>query len=186
MCRLDSIEGEDDPLQELSDELLAEMARSSEQALSILYRRHVDRMARYVARHIRSRHDSEDVTSQVFLAMVRGLPKWKRNQVPFIAWLYRLATNAIYSWMRRQRFRKWIGLSNDPSTAIEPLDEIEEVVFALQQIPEPYQQTLTLYYLEQLSITTVAQVLGIAEGTVKSRLTRGRSLLKELLESRHK
>jgi RNA polymerase sigma-70 factor (ECF subfamily) len=182
-----SVERTVDPLFASSDETLAEMAKSNEQALTVLYRRHIDRIARYVAHHIRSKHDAEDVTSQVFMAMVRGLPKWKDKQVPFVAWLYRLATNAIYSWMRRQRFRKWIGLGSDPTTnAIVPQDDIEEVRFALQQLPEPFQQTLALHYLEQLSVTTVAQVLGIAEGTVKSRLTRGRALLKELLEKRQK
>ena len=147
-----SVERTDDPLLESSDETLAEMAKSNEQALTVLYRRHIDRIAHYVARHIKSKHDAEDVTSQVFVAMVRGLPKWKEKQVPFVAWLYRLATNAIYSWMRRQRFRKWIGLGSDPTTnAIVPHDDIEELRFALQQVPEPFRKTLAIHYLEQLS-----------------------------------
>lgn len=168
-----------------SDEELAELAKSDELAFSALYRRHVDRIARYVARRIATGHEVEDVTAQVFLAMVKGLPGWKPGDVPFIAWLYRLATNAIISWTRRQRLRRWIGLSSEP-TAIPspPQDDAEELHFALRQIPEPFQRTLILHYLEQLPVNTVAQILGVAEGTVKSRLTRGRSMLKRIIESR--
>lgn len=174
-----------DPYLAMRDEELAVLAKSQELALSSLYRRHVDRIARYVSRQIPSRQDAEDVTAQVFLQMVRGLPRWMPSDVPFTAWLFRLATNAIISWIRRQRFRKWIGLSYEPMAIPDPpKDDVEELAFALQQVPEPYQRTLVLHYIEQLSVITVAQVLGVAEGTVKSRLTRGRTILKEILETR--
>jgi RNA polymerase sigma-70 factor (ECF subfamily) len=167
------------------DEELAELAKTDELALANLYRRHIDRIARYVARRITPQHEAEDVTAQIFLSMVRGLPTWKPSNAPFIAWLFRLATNAIISWNRRQRLRRWIGLSIEPTACqAAPQDDAEELHFALQQIPETYQRTLVLHYIEQLPVTTVAQVLGVAEGTVKSRLTRGRSMLKRIIESR--
>lgn len=168
----------------MPDEELAERAKSDKQALANLYRRHVDRISRYVSRRISSQHEAEDVTAQVFLAMVRGLSSWSPSDVPFIAWLFRLATNAIVSWTRRQKFRRWIGLSSEPTVCHRPRDDAEELHVALQSVPEPFQRTLVLHYIEQLSVITVAQVLGIAEGTVKSRLTRGRALLKQILESR--
>jgi RNA polymerase sigma-70 factor, ECF subfamily len=176
---------ESDPFGGLLDEELAVLAKTNALALASLYRRHVSRIAQYVARRVSPGHEAEDITAQVFLAMVRGLPKWSPTRAPFIAWLYRLAINAIISWTRRQRFRRWVGLGSDP-TAREgkPMDDAEELHVALRQTPEPYQRTLILHYIEQLPVTTVAQVLGIAEGTVKSRLTRGRTLLKQILESK--
>lgn len=169
----------------MPDEELAEVAKTNETALSMLYRRHVDRISRYVARRITTECEAEDVTSQVFLAMVKGLPNYQTRDVPFIAWLYRLATNAIISWTRRQKFRKWIGFSTEPAArAIPPQDDAEELHFALQQVEEPFQRTLVLHYIEQLPVSTVAQVLGVAEGTVKTRLMRGRCMLRDILESR--
>ncbi len=55
---------------------------------------------------------------------------------------------------------------------------------ALLQVPEPFQRVLVLHYIEQLPVTTVAQILGVPEGTIKSRLTRGRCILKQVLDSR--
>ncbi len=174
-----------DRLGALSDEELAELAKVDEAALSSLYRRYVDRIARYVGRRIMSRHEAEDVTAQVFLTMVRGLPKWKRSEAPFVAWIFRLATNAVISWTRKQKFRKWIGLEAEPTAAGGvSSDEVEELQMALLQVPEPFQRVLVLHYIEQLPVTTVAQILGVPEGTIKSRLTRGRCMLKQVLDSR--
>lgn len=110
-------------------------------------------------------HEAEDEKAQVFLAMVKGLPGWIPSDVPFIAWFYRLATNAIISLTRRQRLRRWIGLSLEP-TAIPspPQDDAEELHPALRQILEPFQRTLILHYLEQLPVNTMAQILGNAGG----------------------
>lgn len=169
----------------LSDEELAELAQLDEAALSCLYRRYVDRIARYVGRRIMSRHEVEDVTAQVFLTMVRGLRKWKRNEAPFVAWIYRLATNAVISWSRRQKLRRWIGLESEPAAAVtDSAEDAEELQAALLNVPEPFQRVLVLHYIEQLSVSTVALTLGVAEGTIKSRLTRGRSMLKQILNSR--
>lgn len=169
----------------LSDEELAELAQLDEAALSSLYRRYVDRISRYVGRRIMSRHEAEDVTAQVFLSMVRGLRKWKRNEAPFIAWIYRLATNAVVSWSRRQKLRSWIGLGTEPAVDVgDASEEVEELQAALLKVPEPFQRALVLHYIEQLPVSTVTQTLGVAEGTVKSRLNRGRSMLKQILDSR--
>lgn len=169
----------------LSDEELAELAQLDEAALSSLYRRYVDRIARYVGRRIMSRHEAEDVTAQVFLTMVRGLRKWKRNEAPFVAWIYRLATNAVISWSRRQKLRRWIGLESEPAAAVrDSAEDAEELQAALLNVPEPFQRVLVLHYIEQLPVSTVALTLGVAEGTIKSRLTRGRSMLKQILNSR--
>lgn len=173
-----------DRFSSFSDEELADIAKTDESALAALYRRHVDRIARYVSRRIRQQQEAEDVTSQVFMAMVRGLPKWKSGQAPFLAWLYRLATNAMISWHRRQKLRQWIGFSSEPvGKQSPPRDDVEELQFALQQLREPYLSTISLHYIEQLPIAMVAKVMGVSEGTVKSRLSRGRARLKEILET---
>jgi RNA polymerase sigma-70 factor (ECF subfamily) len=171
----------------LTDDELAERAKSDESALAALYRRHVQRIARYISRRIRQQQEAEDVTSQVFMSMVRGLPKWQSGNAPFLAWLFRLATNAIISWSRRQKIRRWIGLSSEPtSNPVLPMDDVEELNLAMQQLREPYLSTIVLHYIEQLPVTMVAKVMGVSEGTVKSRLARGRTILKHIIESKQK
>ncbi len=174
-----------DRFSSVPDDDLAELAKSDREALAALYRRHFERIARYVVRRIRHAEEAEDVTSQVFMSMVRGLPKWKSGGAPFTAWLFRLATNAIISWNRRQKIRRWIGLSIDPvSSILREMDDVEELMMAMQQLREPYLSTVMLHHIEQLPVTFVAKVMGVSEGTVKSRLARGRSLLKQIIESK--
>jgi RNA polymerase sigma-70 factor (ECF subfamily) len=168
-----------------SDEDLAARAATDAEALATLYRRHFERIARYVGRRVMTTHEAEDVTAQAFLAMVRGLPKWRRTGVPVLAWLYRLATNSIVTWSRRRRLRKFFGLVTEPlDERTAPRDDAEELRHALTQIPEPFQTALTLHYLEELPVETVAAVMNAAAGTIKSRLARGRELLRQRLEPR--
>lgn len=185
MLAIERNKSDETAVEPISDEDLAERARADSAAMAVLYRRYFTRISAYVGRRITSRHEAEDVTAQTFLAMVRGLPKWRRTAVPVVAWLYRLATNEIVNWSRRQRLRRFFGLTVDPtSPATSASDDTEELRLALLETPEPFQTALALHYLEQLSIENIAAALNVAHGTVKSRLSRGRELLRQRLESR--
>ena len=163
-----------------ADAALIEQAKCDPAALGELYRLYQPRIAAYVCRRIGHIQEAEDVVSRVFLAMVRGLPRYRCTGAPFGAWLYRIATNEVNRCVRKGRLRGFFApIVDAPDSRAELSDDAEAVREALLKIPLIFQSVLTLYYLEQLSVAEVARVLGIAEGTVKSRLARGRSLLKQ-------
>src|SRR5262245_37890276 len=162
---------------------LVERAKRCPEALGLLYRMHVPRISNYVLRRVGDKHEAEDIVAAVFLAMVRQLPRYHSCDVPFSAWLYRIATNEINRWIRKRRIRNFFGTPPDiVDNSQPPSDEAELVRRALGKLPVHFQTVLSLYYLEQLSVDEVARIAGCPAGTVKSRLARGREMLQaELL-----
>jgi RNA polymerase sigma-70 factor (ECF subfamily) len=165
---------------------LIEAAKHEPDALSALYRLHHGAVSRYVMRRVGQANTAEDLVADVFLQMVRYLPKYRVGTTPFRAWLYRLATNRVNRWARWQRRRAWQVLhdiaQHDPAERRH--DEAEHVRASLLTLPLHFQSVVALHYLEELSIAEIGQVLGCAEGTVKSRLARGRELLRSILTER--
>jgi RNA polymerase sigma-70 factor (ECF subfamily) len=160
---------------------LIERAKTEQEALAAVYRRYQPRIAAYVVRRLGHTHEAEDLVANVFLAMVRGLKNYRQGEVPFVAWLYRIASNEINRAIRKRRIRSFFGLYTEIAAAAESSDEAEQLRVALSQLPLHYQTALSLHYLEDLSVNEVAAVIGAAPGTVKSRLARGRDLLKAKL-----
>ena len=163
------------------DRELIERAKTDREALAALYRRYQPRITAYVMRRVGRTHEAEDLVSSVFLAMVRGLARYRCGEAPFIAWLYRIASNEINRWIRKRRIRRFFGLSVEIADEGTPPDEGEHLRIALSELPLHYQTVLSLHYLEELSVSEIATVIGSAPGTVKSRLARGRDLLRAKL-----
>lgn len=165
---------------------LVEAARTDREAIAQLYRIHYRVIAAYVHRRVTSFEDANDVVSEVFTAMVVGLPSYRWRGVPFCIWLYRIATNKISRWARQRRTNlvdqveqlqaKTPGLTEDIDS--------EWMALALATLPIKFQDVLTLHYLEGLSIAEIAAVLKRSEGTIKSRLHTGRGLMRQQLEKR--
>lgn len=161
---------------------LIERAKDNPEALATLYRKYLPTITAYVVRRVGSMHETEDLVANVFLAMVKNLSRYRCNDTPFVAWLYRIATNEINRSIRKQRIRQFFGLGEtivDRSDSAEPHEKLR---MALSQLPLHYQTVLSLHYLEQLTINEVGLVIGVAPGTVKSRLARGRDLLRNKLQ----
>jgi RNA polymerase sigma-70 factor (ECF subfamily) len=132
--------------------------------------------------------DLEDLVSEVFIKAYRNLARY-RPEHAFSTWLYRLATNRILD-DRRQRRRE--GYSEplderqaDPGPGADSvLDESERasaVARALEALPEEYRAPLVLLHMEGRKVSEISAVLAIPEGTVKTRLARGRERLKKIL-----
>jgi len=161
---------------------LIRAAASDPKAVALLYRQHHEAIARYVLRRVGQSGIAEDLVADVFLSMVRYLPRYRIGETPFRAWLYRLATNRVNRWARWRRWRVFRQLQDVPARESPDREsDLSGVRAALLTLPVRFQSVLSLHYLEEMSIQRVAEVLGCAEGTVKSRLCRGRKMLRELL-----
>lgn len=176
---------------EVDDELeLIEDAKRDREAFAMLYRRYYPLVARYVHRRVGDTHVTEDLVAEVFLNVLRYLPRYRYRGVPVRAWFYRIATNAVNRWVRRQRRSPLRNSNQDALTEAgarkhPPVDSrIDHARRALLSLPPKHQAVLALHYLERMSIEDVAQALGCRIGTVKSRLSRGREALREKLLQR--
>ncbi|MGD8452908.1 MAG: RNA polymerase sigma factor [Phycisphaerae bacterium] len=169
------------------ERLLIEQAKRDRQAFARLYRRHYAAIAGYLYRRTGDVHATEDLTADVFLSVLRSLPRYRHRDVPFRSFLYRVATNAANRWARRQRRRHQPLEEQAAPAGHTPADRAEAPELARQillGLPPRYQAVLALHYLEGLAVEEVAAVLGCRAGTVKSRLFRARGLLRARLEKR--
>ena len=138
-------------------------------------------------RFCHDRGRAEEMAQEAFLRAFRGLPKWRRDAA-FSTWLFALATNLYRTEIRRI----------PPPTV--PLDEIvappdrsrtdasvddddrrRVVRRALDSLPAKYREPLVLFYFHDQDVATAAASLRLPEGTLKSRLSRGRDLLRKKL-----
>src|SRR6266404_1817147 len=89
------------PAQADAERLLIEEAQKDPARFAELYENNFDRVYAYVARRVRDRNDAEDLTSEVFHQALAGLPRVEWRGVPFAAWLFKIASNAIIDRSKR-------------------------------------------------------------------------------------
>lgn len=126
-----------------------------------------------------SAEDAREVAQDAFLAAWRGLPAF-RGDSRFSSWLYRLTTNAAIDFLRREKHH----LGNLPlEEAPERPDprQPEALQRALDQLSPEHRQVLLLRVVQQMSYDEIAQALSLESGTVKSRISRARRQLREIL-----
>jgi RNA polymerase sigma-70 factor (ECF subfamily) len=174
----------------ISDERrLVEQARHDSVAVAQLYRLHYPAIHAYLVRRVGDSHEAEDLTAEVFLTMVRTMWRFRWQGAPFRSWLYRIATRQANRWTAKRR-RLVAGQLEDilsAPTKPRPDDDARDgelLRLALMTLSKPFQAALSLHYLEEMSVQEVAVVLRCSPGTVKSRLSRGRAMLRDYFSKR--
>lgn len=133
---------------------------------------------------------AEDAAQEAFLAAWRGLPRF-RGDSRLSTWLYRLTTNAAIDWLRREKRHRGMDDVTElelPDDGPGPQDQAEQaeaqqaVRRALSRLSEEHRQVLLLRYMQELDYAEIAAALEISEGTVKSRISRAKMRLRELLD----
>lgn len=144
----------------------------------------------YVARRVRAAADVDDVVQEVFVRMQRGI-SGLRDDERFGAWVYQVARSAIADHRRaaaKHRVVDATGAEEEPVAAedADPLAVEEELAGYLAPfvaaLPSPYREALTLTELEGLTQKQAAEMLGVSLSGMKSRVQRGRALLRRSLE----
>jgi RNA polymerase sigma-70 factor, ECF subfamily len=183
---------------ELTDyELLRRAAEGERQAFELLYQRYQQVVYRF-ARALTGRPDvAEDVTQDVFMALIKELPRYDPARAAFTTYLYGVARNLSRDrWRRTQRrlALEVIGLErrrtiDDPFDQIERWQAATQVQRALRGLPLRYREVIILCDLHGLTYAEAASVVRSSVGGVRARLHRARTLLRQrlscLLEPAH-
>jgi len=128
-------------------------------------------------------HNDEDTKDAVGEAVYRAFSALSGLQCRdrFKPWLMRICANEAYDILsRRQRTVSLEDCGVEP--AVPPADSGDSLWPLVQSLPDTLRAPVTLFYYEDLTTAEIAAVLNIREGAVRTRLTRGRQMLKELLE----
>jgi RNA polymerase sigma-70 factor (ECF subfamily) len=141
-------------------------------------------LARFVRRRVASREDADDVLQDIFLRVHQNLPRL-RDSERLAGWLYRIARNAVVDYRRRRR-RMTVPVDEVSLAADEPEDGVTAEVACwltgfLAELPETYRAALRLAEYEDLSHVEIARRLGLSVSGAKSRVRRGRALLRRRL-----
>lgn len=181
--------------------LIAELQSGSEEAFSYLLAVYQNPIYNLVSHIVEAAGDAADVTQSVFIKVFKGI-RFFHGQSSLRTWIYRIAvheaSNHRRGWLRR-KWREAFSLDEDqgfpdgmlarssvhPETPYELAESSERqrhVQRALASLAQPYRTVVVLREIEDLSYEEIAEVLGVSEGTVKSRLMRGRDLLRRKLQ----
>jgi RNA polymerase sigma-70 factor (ECF subfamily) len=170
-------------LEPLTDELtLVRLAQLGDQDMfGHLYDAYVERIYRYIYFRVADDMLAEDITSQVFLKVWEKLDTYQAGQSPFMAWIYRIAHNAVIDHYRTKKVS--VSLDDVRPVELSHSDEIDEKLDlqiqsqelreALQELTEEQQQVLILKFVGGLSTTEIAHQLGKQQGAVRALQMRG-------------
>jgi len=165
-----------------------------EAAWEELVRVHTRRVYAICFRFTGSDHKAQDLTQEVFLRVFRSLKNFRAGEGSFSVWLGRLARNLLIDDYRKNKLDRASDSLEDRLPVIETTasaartdgmlagrEASEMLQAALQKLSPELRETVILRDLEELDYREIAQVLEIPEGTVKSRLNRGRADLARIL-----
>jgi RNA polymerase sigma-70 factor (ECF subfamily) len=165
-------------------ELLAAHVEGDPDAFAELVRRHRDRLWAVAVRTLGDREEAADAVQEALLSAFRRAETF-RGDSAVTTWLHRIVVNACLDRVRRRASRPTIALGElDPPSRVDESARAEQridVERALAALPEGQRLALVLVDMQGLPVLEAAQILGVAEGTVKSRCARGRAALAPLL-----
>lgn len=148
-------------------ELIERAHEGDKAAVSTLYDAHVQSIFAYINYRVGSEAIAEDLTADVFLRMIRALPKYQYTGAPFGAWLFRIAANRIAEYYReKQPVLSDSILENYRSNDPDPDDQIvteaqrSRVREAMHMLSDDYQTVLILRFTQDLPHTEVASIMG--------------------------
>jgi RNA polymerase sigma factor (sigma-70 family) len=158
-----------------------------------IVRDHSARVYRLAFRLTGNRHDAEDLTQEVFVRVFKSLPTFRPGTLE--GWMHRITTNLFLDQARRRRRIRFDALPLDfgdkmPGLTPSPDTEVARDLFdpdieaALAELPPEYRAAVVLCDVEGLSYEEIAQALDVKIGTVRSRIHRGRSMLRKSLMHR--
>lgn len=181
------------PLQAKSDEVLITLVHQGEHAAyRYLVERYQERIRNLIYSIFHEQEVVDDLSQEVFIKAYEALPQF-RFQSSFYTWLYRIAVNKSRDELRKRKVRRWFSLQTMLESSDKELgskivveqhdNELQELLSAgLKTLPEKYRIAIILKDVDGLSYEEISEIMECEIGTVKSRLSRARAMLRKVLE----
>lgn len=171
------------------DNTLINRAKAGDKAaVTALYESYKQRVYRFLYYRLDDPQTAEDLTTEVFLRVIEGLPRYHHNGVPFQGWVFQIAHNLTIDYFRRMRVRQHADLDEEmaadgesPDTAAGRSLVYEQLRLALRRLPEDQCTTVVLRFVAGMSVAEVAHTLNRSESAVKALQARGLERLHQLL-----
>lgn len=176
-------------------QLIEQAQAGSAEAFGQLYEKYAAAIFRYVFAHVDNRLDAEDLTEEVFLRAWRSISRYHQQDTPFLAYMFRIARNAIIDHHRSSRRSKQVmSLENDdrpdrqikdvrpdPSDLVSDSMERQEMRKLLDQLQEDYRTVILLRFLSGLDPDETAKVMDRSPGAVRVLQHRALTALRKLI-----
>lgn len=171
---------------ESDERLLEDALRGDEESFAALYRRRNGPVYRFALHMSGDATVAEDVTQEVFLALLQTAKRFDPLRGNLLSFLYGIARNQVLRRLETKRPQELGHLEDDPAAGdlLEDLtrrETVEHVRRAVLSLPPLYREVLALCDLEGASYEEAAEAISCPVGTVRSRLSRGRALLAQKL-----
>lgn len=168
--------------------LLVEAAQSDPARFDALYELHFDHVYGFIAGRVNDRATAEDLTSDVFYKALANLKSYEWRGVPFVAWLLRIAANAVID--RLQRASRERPIADDPPDPgfkpdLRAIEHRARLFQLVKKLPEAQRRVVQERFVDQRSIREIAARLGKSEGAIKQLQLRAIERLRAQMEGGH-
>jgi RNA polymerase sigma-70 factor, ECF subfamily len=162
---------------------IARTKEGERSALHFLYVRYSEDVHRYVESIVRDHHEAEDITQSLFVKLMSAIQGYQARNVPFAAWLLRVARNAALDSLRAKRALPSDEIRiSDEGRHLIAFERCQSLKDALAQLPLEQREVLVLRYIAGLQPREIAEVLNKTESSIHGLHHRGRRALKAALE----
>lgn len=159
-----------------------------EEAFSMLYEEHFDKVFRYMVLRVKDRSEAEDMAQQVFVKSFEALPSFKWKGAPFGAWLFSIARNLVVDRQRKAGKQPVTSIDDVVLLSDENLEnnvetkmEMEKVVEASKSLTPSQREVVALRFGAEMSIAETAKIMGKNEGAIKALQHSAINALRRLL-----
>lgn len=182
------------------EKVLVEKAKKDPEAFGALFDSYYGKILNYSFRRLGNIEIAKDITSQVFLKVLKNISTFQWKDISFSSWVYKIASNEMYDYFRKGKRSYALSLETLREFGFEPEDlqdiekeliaaenelERQQVFLAVQKallrLDTSYQEVLVLKYFEHKKSREIAEILGKKEGTVKSLISRGLAQLRNVM-----
>jgi RNA polymerase sigma factor (sigma-70 family) len=173
-------------------QLIDRFRAGDDAAFDELVQHHKQRIFTLIYRMTGDRDWSEDITVEVFLEAFSSLPRF-RQDAKFATWLHRLAVNVCLEQLRLKKAKRQVLETSlgeiqqlespNPAQAMLQRELADQVLGAMQILPEAHRAAMALFYLEERSCAEIAEILSLPRGTVKSRIYHATRQLRDKLRA---
>ncbi len=175
-------------LKAVSSEMISRAQNGDKTVLSVLYERYRDSIFRFLYYRVGNIQVAEDLTSEVFLRMIRAIGGYRSRGVAFDAWLFQIARNQAIDYYRKQEREQNVTLEDEILMSNDGVEKMIDGQFnsqrlakALRHLNEAQRDVIVLRFVNEMPISQVAQTLHKSEDSVKALQRRGLIALREIL-----